>query len=80
MQRDRVQWLQRIVDEESTKPLHVPNTYVQSYTKQASDYSRRVANSNARRLKSLQKVQVRPPAAQGASQSSLALRSVEARA
>ena len=55
-QRERVEWLQRIVDEESTKPLQVPTTYVQSSTKAATDYSRRIANDNARRSHTLNKI------------------------
>ena len=57
VKRERIEWLQRIVDEESTKPLQVPNTYVQGYTAQATDYSRKVANTNARRVQALRKVQ-----------------------
>eukprot|EP01051_Picozoa_sp_SAG22_P010268 SAG22_NODE_913_length_6527_cov_2.919726_1_plen_91_part_10 len=34
IKRERIEWLQRIVDEESTKPLQVPNSYVQEYTAQ----------------------------------------------
>lgn len=55
-QRERVQWLQRIVDEESTQALQVPRAYVQASTKHATDYSRRVANDNARRAHTLTKI------------------------
>jgi hypothetical protein len=58
LQRERVEWLQRIVDEESTKPLQVPSTYVEAATKQATDYSRRIANDNARRTHTLGKISV----------------------
>lgn len=52
-----MEWLQRIVDEESTKPLQVPKNYVQGYTKQATEYSRQISNSNARRSYTLHKIQ-----------------------
>lgn len=57
VKRDRVEWLQRIVDEESTKPLQVPKNYVQGYTEQATEYSRQIANNNARRSYTLAKIQ-----------------------
>ena len=57
VKRERVEWLQRIVDEESTKPLQVPKNYVQGYTEQATEYSRQIANNNARRTYTLAKIE-----------------------
>jgi|EP01043_Picozoa_sp_COSAG02_P053870 hypothetical protein len=57
VKRERVEWLQRIVDEESTKPLQVPKNYVQGYTEQATEYSRQIANNNARRSYTLAKIE-----------------------
>ena len=57
IKRERVEWLQRIVDEESTKPLQVPKNYVKGYTEQATEYSRQIANNNARRSYTLAKIE-----------------------
>ena len=51
-----MQWLERIVNDESTNPLQVPPAYVQGITTKVTDYSRRIANDNARRAQTLSKI------------------------